>query len=67
MADILRVTTPLVNKNQSVEPRQNVGISTPFPMQDPSRVTQPNRQSPLLQQNNGMTQEETSALLLKLL
>lgn len=33
----------------------------------PSRVTQPNRQSPLLQQNNGMTQEETSALLLKLL
>ena len=67
MADILRVTTPLVNKNQTVEPRQNVGISNPFPMQDPSRVTQPSRQSALLQQNNGMTQEETSALLLKLL
>ena len=44
-----------------------MGISTPFPMQDPSRVTQPNKQSALLQQNNGMTQEETSALLLKLL
>ena len=67
MADILRVTTPIINKNQSVEPRHNVGISTPFPMQDPSRVTQPNKQSALLQQNNGMTQEETSALLLKLL
>ena len=67
MADILRITTPLVNRNQAVENKPNVGLATPFPLQDPSRVTKPGQQSGLLQQNNGMTQEETSALLLKLL
>ena len=70
MADILRVTTPLVNKNQSVEPRQNVGISTPFPMQDPSRVTQPNLSVPSgrCQQNDRhRPRRKLPALLLKLL
>ena len=68
MADILRVTTPLINKSQSVETKPNVEISTQFPVQDPTRVPRPGAQSELLQQNNGMIQQEdTSALLLNLL
>ena len=68
MADILRVTTPLINKSQSVETKPNVEISTHFPVQDPTRVPRPGAQSELLQQNNGMIQQEdTSALLLNLL
>lgn len=68
MADILRVTTPLVNKSQTVETKPNVDLSTPFPIQDTTRVIQTTPQSELLGQNNGMVnQEETSALLLNLL
>ena len=68
MADILRVTTPLINKSQSVETKPNVEISTQFPVQDPTRVPRPGAQSELLQQNNGMIQQEdTSALLINLI
>ena len=68
MADILRVTTPLVNKSQMVETKQNVDLASQFPIQDPTRVARPGAQSELLGQNNGMLQqEETSALLLSLL
>ena len=68
MADILRVTTPLVNKSQAVEQKPNVDFTGPIPIQDPTRVPQPSAQSELLSQNNGMLQqEETSALLLNLL
>lgn len=68
MADILRVTTPLINKSQAVEIKPNVDITTQFPVQDPTRVPRPSAQSELLQQNNGMIQhEETSAMLLNLL
>ncbi len=68
MADILRVTTPLVNKSQMVETKPNVDLATQFPVQDPTRVPRPGSQSELLGQNNGMLQQdETSALLLSLL
>jgi len=68
MADILRVTTPLINKSQQVEARPNVDPAAQFPIQDPSRVPRPGAQSELLQQNNGMIQQdETSAMLLSLL
>ena len=68
MADILRVTTPLVNKSQAVEQKPNVDFQGPIPIQDPTRVPQASAQSELLSQNNGMLQqEETSALLLNLL
>lgn len=68
MADILRVTTPLVNKSQMVETKQNVDLTSQFPIQDTTRVPRPMGQSELLGQNNGMLQqEETSALLLNLL
>jgi len=69
MADILRVTTPLINKNQAPEMKRNVELTAQqFPLQDVSRVTKPSSQSELLSQNNGMIQqEEASALLLNLL
>lgn len=67
MADILRVTTPLVNKSQTVETKPNVDINTQFPIQETTRVVGPNPQSELLGQNNGLNQQETSALLLNLL
>lgn len=68
MADILRVTTPLVNKNQAAEMKRNVEMSTQIPLQDISKVNKPTSQSELLSQNNGMVQQdETSALLLNLL
>lgn len=68
MADILRVTTPLVNKAQTPEAKRNVDLAAQFPLQDVSRVTKPSSQSELLSQNNGLIQqEETSALLLNLL
>ncbi len=68
MADILRVTTPLVNKNQAPEIKRNVDMAMAFPLQDTTRVNKPNSQSELLQQNNGMIQQDdASALLLNLL
>lgn len=68
MADILRVTTPLINKSQQVETRPNIDPAAQFPIQDPSRVPRPGAQSELLGQNNGMVQQdETSAMLLNLL
>ena len=68
MADILRVTTPLINKSQQVETKPNIDPAAQLPIQDPTRVPRPGAQSELLQQNNGMVQQdETSAMLLNLL
>ena len=67
MTDILRVTTPLVNKSQAPEMKRNVDLATQFPLQDVTRVNKPASQSELLSQNNGMIQDETSTLLLNLL
>ena len=67
MADILRVTTPLVNRSQAPEMKRGADLATQFPLQDVSRVNKPASQSELLSQNNGLVQEDTSALLLNLL
>lgn len=68
MADILRVTTPLINKNQPVDVKKNAELSTQFPLQNVSRVNKPSSQSELLGQNNGLGNEnDASALLLNLL
>lgn len=68
MADILRVTTPLINKNQAPEMKRNADMSVQFPLQDTTRVNKASSQSELLQQSNAMIQQEdTSALLLNLL
>ncbi len=68
MADILRVTTPLINKNQAPEMKRSADMAVQFPLQDTTRVNKPSSQSELLQQNNAMVgREDTSALLLNLL
>lgn len=69
MADILKVTAPLINKTQTPEAKRNVELSSQFPLQNPARVNKPAAQPELLGQNNGLSQqqEDTSALLLRLL
>ncbi|MCI8649693.1 MAG: antitoxin [Anaerotruncus sp.] len=68
MADILKITTPLVNKAQAMDPKKTVEISPQFDLHNISKVVKPASQEEILQQNNGMNQEEgTSALLLNLL
>ena len=67
MADILRVTQPLVNKAQVVDPKKNVESVAPFNLQDVSKVTKPASQSELLMQNNGLNEQRTSELLMNLL
>lgn len=52
MADILRVTAPLV-QNQHINPaKQPVEVTAPFNLSDVTRVAQPQSQSELLKQNN---------------
>ena len=69
MADILKVTAPMINKTQTPETKRNVGLSSQFPLQDTTRVNKPSAQPELLGQNNSLNQqqEDTSALLLRLL
>lgn len=68
MSDILRVTTPLVNKSQVVDARRNVENLPQFNLQDLTKVIQTSPDTELLSQNNGMLgDEKTSALLLDLL
>lgn len=67
MADILKVTSPLVNKYQLVEPKRNVDIPQ-FNMQDTTKVKQTMPETGLLKQNNNALQDsQTSAMLLDML
>ncbi|MEA5010173.1 MAG: antitoxin [Angelakisella sp.] len=68
MNDILKITTPLINKNQIQSNKQVTDPTIPFNLQDISKVIKPNPQSELLSQNNGMIkQEEAPTLLMNLL
>lgn len=68
MPDILRVTTPLVDRSQQVPPRQGVDPLNPFQLQDPSKVIQTHNQTELLKQNTGtLDGGEAPTLLLNLL
>lgn len=68
MADILKITTPLVNKTQSLEPKGDMALKQPFNLQEISKVVKTNPQTELLKQNNGLVErEETSALLMNML
>ena len=68
MPDILRVTTPLVNKNQPVQPKQGVEPATTFNIQDTTRVIQPHNQSEILKQNtSSLENKEAPEMLLSLL
>lgn len=57
MADILKITTPLVNKNQPVQMKPGAEPPQGMDIQNITKVIQPNAQSELLKQNNGMIQQ----------
>ena len=68
MPDILRVTTPLIDKNQALSPKNGVEATSAFQLQDPSKVIQTHNQTELMKQNTGsMVGSETPTLLLNLL
>lgn len=69
MADILKITTPLVNKNTQAQPvRQQLDPEIPFHLQNVATVLKTGAQGEILQQNNGLIQkEEAPNILLNLL
>ncbi len=64
MADILRITTPLINKNQQVAPKAAVEPTSPFQLQDINKVMKPFNQKDILQQNNTLLKESDSPEIL---
>lgn len=67
MPDFLRVTTPLINKNQAVVPKTGIDPTGAFSIQNTTKVIQPHNQSELLKQNNGLNEGNAPTLLLNLL
>lgn len=68
MSDILKITTPLINKNQAAAPKPGVEQIQPYNIQDTSRVVQPHNQSELQKQYTGNLEGgEAPVLLLNLL
>ena len=68
MADILKITTPLVNRTQSMEPKGDMALNSQFNLQEIAKVVKTNPQTEILKQNNGLVErEETSALLMNML
>lgn len=68
MSDFLRITTPLVNKNQTVQPKPGLDPAGAFNIQNSVKVIQTHNQSEILKQNNGLREEsDTPTLLLNLL
>ncbi|MEG0692756.1 MAG: antitoxin [Oscillospiraceae bacterium] len=66
MADILKITTPLVNKNQ-VQPQKQLDPSTSFQLSDITKVPQATLQDEILKQNNTLGQQESPNILANLL
>ena len=64
MADILKITTPLVNKNPQVAPKPAPEPTTPFQLHDLSRVMKPFNQRDILAQNNTLLKESDSPEIL---
>lgn len=64
MADILKITTPLVNKNQVQPNKQATDPSVPFNLQDVTKVVKPAPHGELLKQNNGMIEKEEASNIL---
>ena len=64
MADILKITTPLINKSQEVAPRPTVEPTSPFQLHDLSKVLKPYNQRDILSQNNTLLNEAGSPEIL---
>ena len=56
MADILRITTPLVNKSQAPDAQKALEATQPFDLHNITRVTKPAGQEGILRQNTGLNQ-----------
>ncbi|WP_458863336.1 hypothetical protein [Acidaminobacterium chupaoyuni] len=68
MPDILKVTTPLINSNQPVSPKQKVDPASAFEIQDPSKVVLPHHQAEAAKQNaNTLDNGSAPTLLMSLL
>lgn len=63
MADILRITTPLVNKNQ-VQQQKQPESDIQFQLSEITRVSKTNEQEGILQQNNQLVDQESLNLLM---
>lgn len=68
MAEILKITTPLVNKNQVQTNKPITDPTVPFNLQETEKIIQTTPQSDLLKQNNGMiNKDEAPSILMNLL
>ena len=68
LADVLRIVTPYVNKNQSAQLKPQVEPTVPFNIQDPTKVIQTHNQSEILKHNtNFLEGQDAPTLLLTLL
>ena len=68
MADVLRIVTPYVNKNQSAQLKPQVEPTVPFNILDPTKVIQTHNQSEILKHNtNFLDGQDAPTLLLTLL
>ena len=65
VADMLRITTPITNKNVVQPTKEHVDSNTlPFDMQDTSKIIKTTADSELLKQNNGNIDKDTAPTLL---
>jgi len=66
--DILKVTTPLINKNAPTSPKQAIDPANAFVIQDTAKVIRPQNQSEILKQNTTLLEAgDGSKLLMNLL
>lgn len=64
MADILKITTPNIDRTSVQANRPVADPAIPFQLSDVTKVVKPGEQSEILQQNNGMVDYESSATIL---
>ncbi|WOC31295.1 MULTISPECIES: antitoxin [Caproicibacterium] len=69
MADILKITSPVVDKNQQtqVRPGSAAEAAAPFQMQDVAKIAQTTAQTGILKQNTGLVKEGSPNILENLL
>jgi len=66
--DILKVTTPIINKNQPVTPKQAIDPASAFVIQDASKVIRPHNQTEIFKHNTATLEAgDGSKLLMNLL
>ncbi|MEG0115000.1 MAG: antitoxin [Hydrogenoanaerobacterium sp.] len=64
MSNILKISTPLIEKNPIQPNKQVVDPSIPFNLSDVSKVMKPAQQSEILKQNTGMIEHEDAPTIL---